>query len=654
MADQNSMKKQKQIFIIFVCGLTIGCSLLNKKSEDLSQNNFHQPGFNRAVSNTNESQTPQAVVFFDTTTLQSKDVQLKSYYLDRDFEELSSALQKYLDGAKQAKAAKQADDSEDSQSTAHLRLQQFVIGSGLVKPYNEFKLNDKSVKAAVKASLELMKQLNADEKNKIEYKYKIAQLLQAVYQKYTPPIQTSYELLKLPVIALTQLNHPKAYNNDPFYNLDLSPSLKDEFISEAEISRSEPTHFYSLQNVDIKNESCEYFKSKKGYGVNAGYQIQCKTNQGESVVLKVKFGKEEYSGPFNSRIYKYVGYQVPTIIHVENFKIKYDRRMLTEYNDRSSIEKQITLAGAPVYKFSDKMHRDPFKDIQKFILKDQTILNSEEMKTRLINNFDRNRELKDTDFDKALEAQIDSVVINPATLTLKEKDSLVEVGPWSPEDLNYKDIKYVRSIMLLSSWVGNYDVRKDNLRVYLDKSAGDENIKIRVGFTDIGSGLGHSTIDLTKVSSSKVNDMVWEMTRFYPPSNEVTEPMFSNGYVELQGITNIEATRVFQNINLSDATWMIERICRISKTNILEALTATGMSSAEVRLGAEKLLNRRNKMLEDFKLDHLKQSCYVQTDKKLNYDSQKDGLITVQDLNGQSIVAPDRNLIVRNGQVVSR
>ena len=183
------------------------------------------------------------------------------------------------------------------------------------------------------------------------------------------------------------------------------------------------------------------------------------------------------------------------------------------------------------------------------------------MKTRLINNFDRNRELKDTDFDKALEAQIDSVVINPATLTLKEKDSLVEVGPWSPEDLNYKDIKYVRSIMLLSSWVGNYDVRKDNLRVYLDKSAGDENIKIRVGFTDIGSGLGHSTIDLTKVSSSKVNDMVWEMTRFYPPSNEVTEPMFSNGYVELQGITNIEATRVFQNINLSDATWMIERRC---------------------------------------------------------------------------------------------
>jgi hypothetical protein len=74
---------------------------------------------------------------------------------------------------------------------------------------------------------------------------------------------------------------------------------------------------------------------------------------------------------------------------------------------------------------------------------------------------------------------------------------------------------------------------------------------------------------------------------------------------------------------------------------------------AEVVLTREKLIFRRNKMLVDFLMteDEIK-SCHVEADKKISYDPEKDGLISVKSDIFGTVEAPARNKKVVSGKIV--
>lgn len=82
-------------------------------------------------------------------------------------------------------------------------------------------------------------------------------------------------------------------------------------------------------------------------------------------------------------------------------------------------------------------------------------------------------------------------------------------------------------------------------------------------------------------------------------------------------------------------------------------LTVTGLSSAEVVLVREKLLHRRSKMLVDFLMpEEDAKACHVDTNKKIDYDPAKDGVISIySELNGRAIEAPSRGQKVVNGEL---
>jgi len=481
------MKKSKIYSSLLVSTLTFvssGCSTFYNNT----QSNLH-----RQISSIED--TSNLVTFVDTSTLSSENIQLKVFNLDQDLGSFTHELEKfrtfYKENKKQNKSAV---------------LNQYVISKEMIKPYNQFDSSDKALDLTAKKILALAQDYqNSKSETK---KYQIKQLTQAIYSRYTPPIRTEYELLEAPIILLKQFTYPTVDVNNVLMHDQLPEEISREFLDNSNTQ----TNLYSLNQFPVDRENCTYSKAKYGYGVHGGFQIQC----GEDT-FKVKFGNEIYSGPFNSRIYARIGYTAPVINYFENLKIKYDRRIFSEYNARAAMTFKVTLAYQKIYEFTNKRTFNAFSEVQSFILNDGTTLSSNEVQKKLIINSQDELNYSDANINTDFEKNIAYVILKPATLTQKNNADLVEVGPWKASDLNYSKLSEVRGIMVLSAWVGNYDVRKDNLRVFLKNPKSDQP-EIKVGFADAGSGLGHATLGIKHISSSEIEKMAWEVSSRYKAS----------------------------------------------------------------------------------------------------------------------------------------
>lgn len=555
--------------------------------------------------------------FFDEATINSPEVKYRKFDLNnqQDLADLERGVLSFFVESKKPKDAKALD------------VEQYVVSRETKKPYNTFNFTDSSLRDAAefiaKSLMRLKKGENAD-----EIKFQIAQVARAVQLKYTPPVNTKYEFFKLPVYISRFLSHPNVSVNYKGEDPDLK-FLREQLVQEKDISKMEFVNSYNF-NVDLGN--CQYLKPKKGYGVNPGFQIKC-----GDTAFKMKFGEEIYGGPFNTRIYRALGYAAPHINYAHVTMVDYDRKLLLEFNDRLIEYFNITFAFIPVAKVNNKKFLNPFTYVKGFKMKDGSFVDAATAQQRLLKQ-PIDKSLTDDMFDSNFEANISQFVFGPSSLTLKDDPVTGEqIGPWSPDDLNYRDLKEVRALMVLGAWTGNGDIRKDNLALSLVKN--DQNKKaLRLIVADAGSGLG----DITGVkrNDSSINDMLWEVS-----SNTSNDQFQDDVYgkdqerVILSGQANYEYSKAFRKIKITDAQWMLGKICQFSSQQIKDAFVASGLSSAEVVLAHAKLLERRNKMIEHFKVGtDIKKSCYVPVHRKLNYDPAKDGLISTAPDRGHKVI----------------
>jgi len=248
---------------------------------------------------------------------------------------------------------------------------------------------------------------------------------------------------------------------------------------------SKDANFYDYVSLQNPLTNCEYNKPKTSYGTHPGFQIKC-----DKDIYKVKFGNEIFSGPFNSRIYKALGYIAPEINYVNRLTMAYDRRYLTEFNSRREFYLRFKLAGMTVRKVDAQAVYDPFAYVLLFKLNDGSLMTPQNAKLKLLKN-PNVVNVTDDNINDAFNSQIKELIFRPSTLTTKN-DGVVdeEVGPWSSLDLDYRNFKEVRALVVASAWVGNYDLRKDNLRIFLTSKESGQQVKM--GFNDIGSGLGRA------------------------------------------------------------------------------------------------------------------------------------------------------------------
>jgi len=70
----------------------------------------------------------------------------------------------------------------------------------------------------------------------------------------------------------------------------------------------------------------------------------------------------------------------------------------------------------------------------------------------------------------------------------------------------------------------------------------------------------------------------------------------------ISGYEPIEDTLAFERMTWDDARWMARWIGRLSEEQIRAALIASGFDAAHLQIYAEKLISRRDRMIEDLEL----------------------------------------------------
>jgi len=332
---------------------------------------------------------------------------------------------------------------------------------------------------------------------------------------------------------------------------------------------------------------CDYVAPKTGWGRHPGFDVRCGGKD-----LGFKLGDERFGGPFNTRIFDALGYHTRPIDPVPHLRLRYDRRILKEYNSRKLLTMRAKLFFIPVYTRTITDIEDPFQRIDHAVLSDGSRMDAGTLKRRLLRDtvVVKNRprpETVDANYDAAFERTIASLVWQPGTAEV-ETDSVETIGAWDFDQLDHAARREVRALFVLAAWVDQFNLRWENTRLAYRK-AGDGWSLVHF-MSDVGSGLGLAR-DLRHSVNSDVDQMPWEVTE-----------REDGGVVRFSGFATSADNRAFSAVTAGDARWMLRRIGSLSEHQILSALLATSMSAAEVRLALEKLLSKRRRMIEDFGL----------------------------------------------------
>jgi hypothetical protein len=387
---------------------------------------------------------------------------------------------------------------------------------------------------------------------------------------------------------------------------------------------------------------CEYVKPKTGWGAHPGFEVSC---GGEK--LEFKLGDEIYGGPFNTRVFDALGYHTFAIDRMPALRLKYDRRVLTEYNSRRLLFMRARILAIPVARHVVTKIEDPFDRIVAAVTTDGRRLTSPELKAGLLRDATvvKGRPRPETvaaNYNADFERTIASLVWQPGTVAY-EPDSIRTIGAWDYDQLDHADRPEVRAVFVLSAWLDQYNMRWENTRLAYVKAG--EGWHLRHLFSDVGSGLSDAH-SMFRSTNSDIEGMRWTVTES------------EGGKVKFSGFAPNVMNDAFARTSAEDARWMLRRLAALSEKQILQALLATSMSASEVRLALEKLLSKRQKMVADFGLSsEFPEISSRRIDTSLEFDPAKPedlGAVTLSRPDGTEVVPERGDSVIQKGHLVRR
>lgn len=344
--------------------------------------------------------------------------------------------------------------------------------------------------------------------------------------------------------------------------------------------------------ANVEKEICSYKGAKDGWGAHPGFHVEC-----SGQAYKFKLGDEIYSGPFNTRLFWLMGYNVTPIDHVEQMKVTYDRKILSEFHSRKHLDIEFRLLGKPILRHVVTQYSDPFTWIHHAQMKDGRQISGAELKRLLLKRIPpgdptlhtyQRPEVIPGNFREEFEAQIDHLAFVPGSLATNA-EHIKPIGPWKYNEFDAVDRREVRAMLILAGWVSNYNMRWENTRLSYVKENGQWNLKHF--FSDVGSGFGTATRALA-FENAQVDLMLWR----------VTKPKGREG-VKLSGIQQNDIDNdAFAAMTFEDGQWMVRKLAKLSEKQIWDAMGAAYLPAASRRLAYEKLISRRIHMVRDFGL----------------------------------------------------
>jgi len=459
------------------------------------------------------------------------------------------------------------------------------------------------------------------------------------------PVPQTVDFFQIPLLFLQYLSRPIGQGDSPASNLQagdeddlsrLDPQPSTFWQRPSDLSHKDIYHGFGRTHLLLHREAlCTYAGPKESFGRNPGFEIEF-----EGKPLKLKFA-EVSSEPFASRIFDALGYHADPTDYVPSVKVRYSRRILTEFNSRKPLQTQFTFLGfGPMFKMDLQQEYDPFDYVAVAVLMDGARLSRWEFKHRLLHHPDRARAQNDpANFRADFESRIDYLETVPANVQSKAGKS---IGPWDFGELDHASRRELRGAGLLAAWLGWFDTRYDNTRLrVLDKHRGE----LTHYFSDLGGVLGQ-TSGMLYEHGEMPNAFPWTFTR--PPlwqgSHHLARPLRLTGYKP------IAVTPAFAAMTLDDARWMARLIAALSPEQIRQALVASGFDSAQARLYLAKLMSRRDHMLQDLGLE-TQSAHHFAGNRHFSYDPRTQGAFQVR-VAGRLAQAPIGTHRIINGKLV--
>jgi hypothetical protein len=453
----------------------------------------------------------------------------------------------------------------------------------------------------------------------------------AFNELFKSPLEQNLQILTVPLALLSRVSTPAIKVTDGTRVRVTASSFWEPRSADQVNMWTGPG---TVDFMALPNTECTYRGPKTGYGVHPGFKITC-----EGKKLKWKFGREDYSGPFNSRLYHRLGFNVPAIHHVKSLKIKYDLRIFSEINSHRQAFIEVKLLTKAVGKIPVSGNAgDPIEFVEKAVLKDGTEMPGPAFKQKLLKACTPGQcpyqaENVDSDFEK----QVDFLVLKRGSVT---EDMGHDIGPWTYAGLDHARRTEIKALFFLGAWTGNFDLRKDNNKLVWVKETGE----LKHFISDPGAGFGNQANPF--FGGAPFKNMKWTLaSETDQREGEETIPTVQVDFRTLM------SHPLFREISYQEAQWIVRQMAGVSENEISQALAASGLSAAEFLLAREKLISVQQDFIEKFGLREEFTHQFRPIRRNISFDPAVDQ-VSVTMPNGSVISLESRGIALKNGQIV--
>lgn len=478
-------------------------------------------------------------------------------------------------------------------------LRSFAAWSRNLEPYSSAPNQSPSERATEKRDshgISLIRELaehilsDSSTDHQILLRSELLELAQAIANNHRAAIPRYVDFIQTPLLLADALHHPVGRGTKPAANIPISadygqidPLPSSFWRPPAQIPAANLALCFDRAEIpDYSREIWTYAGPKKG-GRNAGCELKF-----DGQHIKIKFA-EIHSEPFTARIFDTLGYNVLPTDFCAALKIKYDRRLFTEFNSRREMKMRAGVLFIPLYQLNLQEAFDPLNFIDHAALRDGSSITASHLRELLFKDSARKHPETDPDnFDPAVEERIDYLVTKEANVQTEPRDSQ-SIGPWDFGALGHENLRELRGAGLVAAWLGWWDSRFENTRLRVRKTA--DGLELKHYLSDLGGGLG--------IAGGTFHHSDAKAERF----EESFTRRAKNGRFEIIGYEPVDDTPAFRAMTENDARWMARKIAQISETQISAALAASGFSNLEVQEFTRKLIARRTALLRDLQIN---------------------------------------------------
>ena len=175
------------------------------------------------------------------------------------------------------------------------------------------------------------------------------------------------------------------------------------------------------------------------------------------------------------------------------------------------------------------------------------------------------------------------LIVREGVLEWKPRD-LVRIGPWPSGANGNEGRREARALGLFSAWVGNTDLKEaENNKLMVESP-----IPLRPQLYHVHHDLGHS---LGRMISEQLDAFPWDLVERTP-----TGRIYLNYH-------SVQPTSLRTAITYADARWAARLIAQLTRRQIAQAVAIGHWPRAAGALLTEKLVHRRNQLVEAFALE---------------------------------------------------